>query len=58
MQDLVSEFISGVNCLYALRVIMDFDHELIRLHHRTIEMRATAACSADTEHPRIGRVRY
>jgi hypothetical protein len=41
VQDLVSEFILGVNYLYALRAIMDFDHEVIRLHHRTTGMRAT-----------------
>jgi hypothetical protein len=41
VQDLVSEFILGVNYLYALRAILDFDHEVIRLHHRTVGMRAT-----------------
>jgi hypothetical protein len=41
VQDLVSEFSLGVNYLYALRAIMDFDYEVIRLHHRTTGMRAT-----------------
>jgi hypothetical protein len=41
VQDLVTEFILGAHYLYALRAIMDFDHEGIRLHYRTIGMRAT-----------------
>jgi hypothetical protein len=41
VQDLVSEFSLGVNYLDALRAIIDFDHEVIRLHHRTTGMRAT-----------------
>jgi hypothetical protein len=49
VQDLVSEFILGVNYLYALRAIMDFDHEVIRVHHRTAGMRATVPFT-NTEH--------
>jgi hypothetical protein len=46
---LVSEFILGGNYLYALRAIMDFDHEVLRLHHRTTGMRATVPFT-NTEH--------
>jgi hypothetical protein len=49
VQDLVSEFILGVNYLYELRAIMDFDHEVICLHHRTTGMRATVPFT-NTEH--------
>jgi gag-polyprotein putative aspartyl protease len=41
MRNLVSDFILGVNYLFALRATLDFDHEVIRLCHPTIGLRST-----------------
>jgi hypothetical protein len=41
VQNLVSDFILGVNNLFALRATLDFDHEVIRLCHTTSVLRFT-----------------
>jgi Reverse transcriptase (RNA-dependent DNA polymerase) len=41
VQNLVSDFILGVNYLFALRATLDFDHEVIRLCHPTSGLRST-----------------
>jgi hypothetical protein len=41
VQNLVSDFILGVNYLFALRATFDFDHEVIRLCHLTSGLRST-----------------
>jgi hypothetical protein len=40
VQNLVSDFILGVNYLFALRATLDFDHKLIRLCHPTSGLRS------------------
>jgi hypothetical protein len=41
VQNLVSDFILGVNYLFALRATVDIDHEVIRLCHPTSGLRST-----------------
>jgi hypothetical protein len=41
VQNLVSDFILGVNYIFALRATLDFDHEVIRLRHPTSGLRST-----------------
>jgi hypothetical protein len=41
VQNLVSDFILGVNYLFALRATLGFDHKVIRLCHPTSDLRST-----------------
>jgi hypothetical protein len=40
VKNIVSDFILGVNYLFALHVTLDFDHEVIHLCHRTSGLRS------------------
>jgi hypothetical protein len=40
VQNVVSDFIHGVNYLFALRATLDFDHEVICLCHPTSSLRS------------------
>jgi hypothetical protein len=40
IKNLVADLVLGVNYLYHLNAVIDFDNEVIRLRHRTTDMRA------------------